>query len=304
MKKLTLIAFLILMALPALCDGTDTLIAWPGWVVSSTEDLYMGHIHTSFPLTYMFDGDAASTWVFSGKGKRIDGSASGYAVTLARGDGAKPITLDSIWIMNGYNKSRELFLRNNRITQLKLYINSKFEKTVTLDDSMGWHKISIPRQPINEIKLVFTGFAKGPDNDVCVSEIALYDQGKMINMKMPKAVEYTEGNGDCGDGQVFYVIDRQGKQIKDFDRQSPCVWSPSGRYIAAAPYLKFWVIDSSTAKVIMQQTLSGDNWTWTEIDRWKDEHNVVITIEKSTPQKTKEGDYKTSYYTKTIKIPN
>lgn len=302
MKKLTLIAFLILAALPAYCDGTGTLISWPGWIVSSTENIYMGYKHTSFPLTYLFDGDANTAWVFSGKGKKIDGSASGYAITITREWEKKPVTMDSIWIMNGYNKSTELFLRNNRITQLKLYINSKFVKTVTLTDSMGWHKISIPRQPVKEIELHFTAFAKGRDNDICVSGLALYDRGKRIDLKMPRAVEYTDGDGDCGCGQSWYMIDRTGKKLINYDAESPSVLSPSGRYAANVQNSKLLVLDTSTGKIVMRQTITRDKETRSEIDRWKDEHSIVISIDKYTPDKTEDSGYKTDSYTKTIKI--
>ncbi|MCE5323396.1 hypothetical protein LLG46_08810 [bacterium] len=306
-KKLILIVFLMLIAFPASCDGTNTLIAWPGWIVSSTEDLYMGHKHTSFPLTNMFDGDVSTAWVFSGNGKRIDGSPSGYEIKLTRDEDVKPVTVDSIWIMNGYNKSQELFLRNNRITKLNVFINGKYIKTVKLADSMGWHKISIPGKPVTEVRLVFNGFAIGRDNDICISEIALYNQDKKINMNMPKLVEFTEGDGDCGCGQMFYVIDHKGKRLKSYDMESPCVWSPSGRYIACVELCKnrkLWVMDTSTEKVIVRQTIPGDNWSWSEIDHWKDEHTLVFTLVKQLPGKTKDGDYKYEYYKKTIKIPN
>ena len=302
MNKPILIVLLILAALPALCNGTDTYIAWPGWQVSSTENLDAGHKHTSFPLTHMLDGNPATTWVFSGTGKRLDGSPSGYAITLARERDTKPVAMDGIWIMNGYNKSRKLFLRNNRIVQLKLYVNDVFLKTVTLSDSMGWHKISIPRKPIRSIKLEFTKFKRGRDDDICISEIALYDCGKKVDLKMPKAVEFTEGNGDCGCGQEFHVIDRAGKRLAGYDGQSPCIWSPSGRYVAAAPYGEFWVADASIGKIIMRRTLFKDGYVWTEVDRWEGEHSVVVNVEKSTPHKTKEGEYETTHYTKTIKI--
>jgi|GEM_PF-6870115 len=254
MKKFVLIAILILSALPALCDGTATLIQWPEWTVSSTENLDMGHKHTSFPLIYLLDGNPATTWVFSGLGRSWDDSASGYAITLTRGEHRKPITVDCIWVMNGYNKSSELFLRNNRVTQLKLYINDKFIKTAALSDNMGWHKISIPKQPIKEIKLLFTRFQKGRDNDICISEIALYNGDVKVNFEMPQAVIYTPGS-DCGDGQLWCVVNRTGKRLATHDSESQLQWSPNGKYVAGLSQNNqnkwhLWVVDSIKGRVI------------------------------------------------------
>ncbi len=198
MNKLLLIALVAVVTTPGLCDGTATLISWPGWTCSSTEDLSLGRKHTSFPLTYLFDNDPATAWVFSGTGKHAETGRTGFAIDLSRDEGERAVIVDGIWIMNGYNKSRELFARNNRITELQVYVNWKLVKTVALADSMGWHKISIPQQPVKDMALRFTKFARGRDDDVCVSEIALYDRGKKVGLKMPKAVEFTEGNTDCG----------------------------------------------------------------------------------------------------------
>lgn len=254
MKSLWMIVVLVAIALPACCDGTATLIRWPGWECSSTEDLSLGHKHTSFPLTHLFDNNQATAWVFSGTGKHAEYGSTGFGLHLSREDGRKPCTLDSIWVMNGYNKSRKLFFGNNRITELKLYVDWKFVKTVALTDSMGWHKISIARQPIKDIALRFTKFQKGRDNDVCVSEIALYDRGKRIDLKMPQAVEFTRGDTDCGCGQEFGVINRSGRQLARNTSEGRPSWSPKGTRIAGfysvgkASHL--WVVDAHKARVI------------------------------------------------------
>lgn len=247
----------------------------------------MGHKHTSFPLTYLFDDSPATAWVFSGTGKHVENGRTGFALALSREEKWKPVTADSIWIMNGYNKTPELFLRNNRITEIKLDVNWKPEKTVVMADSMGWHKISIPRQPIREVALRFTKFEKGTDDDVCVSEIALYDRGKKVDLKMPKVVEFTEGDGDCGCGQVFSLIDRSGKQLVSYDFESPCVWSPSRRYVASGGN-GLWVVDASAGKIIMRRSLPG----WTDITRWHGDDSLELTVSKS------DNDFRT----KTIRI--
>lgn len=252
--KFILFAILILSALPALCDGTDTLIQWPGWTVSSTECIDYGHKHTSFPLTNLFDDNQDTAWVFSGLGVGWDGKAGEFALTLERSECRGPVFADSIWIMNGYNKSQKLFLRNNRIIQLKLHINERFIKTVTLNDSMGWHKISIPRQSIKEIVLHFTKFQKGRDNDICISELALYNGSEKINFKMPRTVIYTPGS-ECGCGQAWYAVNWDGKRIASNDTEGLPRWSPNGKHVAgfsqnSQNIWRLWVIDGINGRVI------------------------------------------------------
>lgn len=306
MKKLLVVVCLILVALPAVGDGTATLIRWPGWECASTEDLSLGRKHTSFPLTYLFDGNPGTPWVFSGTGKHELSGRKGYALHLSREEGRKPVTVDSIWIMNGYNKSQGLFLRNNRIIELKLYVNEKLLETVSLTDCMGWHKISIPRRAVRDIYLRFTKFAKGKDNDVCVSELALYDQGKKIDMKMPKIVEFTEGDVDCGDGQEFYVIDRTGKRLERYDMDPPAVWSPSGRYIAEVGYTgELWIWDSTTCKLLVRKSMiaTAAGYAWSV--KWRGNRSVVVDIAKYKPGMPKDayGEFDTTALTKTVTIP-
>lgn len=293
MKKLIIAAILFVTALPAMCDGTGTLIEWPGWSVTSNEDIYIGHKHTSFPLTYLLDDNPATSWVFSGTGKHDTSEEAGFALTIARDPDMDPVEADGLWIMNGYNKSPELFKRNNRIIQLKLYVNETYLKTVALADAMGWHKISIPKQPLWNVKLKFTKFAKGKDNDVCVSELALYDGGKKIDLKMPKAVIYTPGS-DCGDGQEFYLIDRTGKRLAEDSSEYRCrEWSKSGRYIAGVEGSKLWVADAMAGKVIMRKPLGSGSEPYVTQLRWQGEHFVVATIQMGSDEDSAHDAVKT-----------
>ncbi len=302
MKKLLTVLFMIAVAIPGRCDGTATLISWPGWTCSSTEDLSLGRKHTSFPLTYLFDGNPATPWVFSGTGKHESSDRKGYAVRLTIDeDRIKPVMVDSIWIMNGYNKSKALFLRNNRITELKLYADGRLLKTVSLSDCMGWHKISIARQYVSDLVLRFTKFAKGRDNDVCVSEIALYDRGKKIDLRMPQVVEFTEGDVDCGDAQEFHVIDRSGKKLETYDIETASIWSPSGRYIAGVDYDGvFWVVNTATAKFVMRKKVVASSRSSASVKKWRGDSSVVVDIETYKSDSPDETDSVTSF--KTIRL--
>lgn len=294
MKKSLLIVGLVALALPALCDGAPTMILWSGWNCASTEDVFLGRKHTSFPLTYLFDGKPATTWVFSGTGKHGLSGREGYGLHLSFDeDRMKPVMVDSIWIMNGYNKSRELFLRNNRITEMKLYVNQRLLRKVSLTDKMGWHRISIPRQWVGEMYMQFTRLAKGRDNDVCVSELALYDRGKKIDLKMPQAVMYTEG--DVHYGQVWRVISRSGKRIAKDDSKWGPDWSPSGKRIAGCSYVKgiwhLWVVDATAGRVIYDRPSPLQK---NPCAGWPDESTVRLQTDSYPENPT----------TKTVKISN
>lgn len=277
MKLLVCSVLLVLVSLPALGEGTGTFIAWPEWRIYSTEDTYMGRRHTSFPLTYLVDGDPDTAWVFSGLTDRPDGQPARYAIALTRDWNKKGAAADSIRIMNGYNKSRELFERNNRITELKLEVNGKLLKTVRLSDEMGWHTISIPRQVVRSVRMEFTGFVKGRDDDVCVSEIELLDRGRKIDLKMPKAVVYTEGS-ECGCGQEFCVIDRDGKRLATDDSEGRPHWSPDGTRVAGLYCIgetwRLWVVDMTKPAVVYDKR-SPDQQAFEAV--WADNHTVRLS---------------------------
>jgi hypothetical protein len=179
----------------ARADYAATNIEWKGWQIASSENLYAGRIHRSYPLTYLLDGGPRTAWVFSGKGKCKDGSwNSRYALEI-RPD--KPVIMDRIRLMNGYNKSRELFFKNDRVIQIRLTINGEKVKTATLADTMGWHEVAFPRQAVNGLRIEFTGIRRGQIHDLCISELALYNGARKVEMHMPQAVMFTEGS-ECG----------------------------------------------------------------------------------------------------------
>jgi hypothetical protein len=282
---------------PALADYVPTHIEWKDWWVASSENLYAGCIHTRYPLTHLLDGDPRTAWVFSGTGQCRDGWRSRQALALAP---REPTVIDSLWLMNGYNKSRELFLRNNRVVQIRLSVNGKTLKTATLSDKMGWHKVSLPRQAVRHLQIEFTGLRRGRDDDLCLSELALYNNGRQIDMHMPSAVMFSEGGRRGGSHRA--LVSHRGEIIArdDVGEGGMVAWSPNGRYVASVETVRptgdrnpqsairnpqsairrgrpqLWVADVTTGRVIYRQTLPR-----TEIAglQWKDHRTVEVTFQ-------------------------
>jgi len=173
-----------------------TRIWWKNWSAASSEELWKSRTHHQFPLSHLFDGDPTTTWADSSPRKA---SKIGRPWRTRFGleiNTESPARIDELWIMNGYNKDQELFLRNDRIVEMQIWINDTKVKTVRLSDRMGWHKMALPPNNFHSIGLLFTGIRQGdgPDNDVCVSEMALRYRGSTLNMKMPRSVFFEDGN--------------------------------------------------------------------------------------------------------------
>jgi hypothetical protein len=287
-RVLLILPLLIVGSLPALSDYDPTHIEWKEWKVSSSEDLSEGRIHTSYPLTYLFDGDPRTAWVYSGVGMPRFGWEVQYALRL---EPTEPVEIDSVWLMNGYNKSPETFSQNNRIVKIRLTVNGKVVKSASLSDEVGWHAVSVPRQKVKSLLIEFTGIRKGPENDVCVSELALYNRGREIDMHMPNTVMFSTGS-ECGCGSCWYLVSRSGRIVVGNmeDWGFACGWSPDGRYVAAAAFTDdgrcIWAADAARAKVIYRKALpEGDVWGV----RWKDGRTVEVTLQ------AKDEEYRRSF---------
>lgn len=279
MRGVVMLLLLVWVRLPAFADYVPTQIRWAGWRVASSENLYAGRVHTGYPLTYLLDGNPRTAWVFSGTGKCKDGWHSRYALALS--PMVKPVVIDSVWLMNGYNKSRDAFLRNNRVVEVRLLVNAKKLKATALSDTMGWHRISVPRQEVRHLQLDFTRFKKGPDDDVCVSELAFYDRGRKIDMGMPKAVIFSPGS-ECGEGSNGYLMSHSGRVIArdGVGEGGMAVWSPNGRFVTSAEVVggrhQLWVADGLKAQVIYRRKLPH-----AEVQglQWRGNGRVEVTLQ-------------------------
>jgi hypothetical protein len=269
----------------ARADYCPTEIFWPGWRVTSSEDLYLGARHTSYPLTNLFDGRADTAWVPSGKGKSPIYKDRTVLVLAPE----KPIRITSLRLMTGYNKSEELFAKNDRAAEISITVNGRnylgigmdpeqrpFTKTTRLKDSMGWHSVALDGRKVETLTIEITDRHKGTTGDLCLSELELYDGDRKIDMHMPEVVRFTEGD-ECGCGLVYTMIRRDGTRLgaggqEGFEGASnnSGAWSPSGRYWAAVDFNEkthkgfLYVVDATTGRIVFRRTTQafGRDVTW------------------------------------------
>ena len=66
MRRIPAVLAALLVWVPAYAEGWSTYVEWHQWTIRSNEYLNVGQKHTSYPLTYLVDGDPRTAWVFSG----------------------------------------------------------------------------------------------------------------------------------------------------------------------------------------------------------------------------------------------
>lgn len=273
----------VLLSLCALvrADRVYATVQWPGWTIETT-DMIPHEEASKYPIENMIDGDPRTAWVYS-KPVRYEGESlytykvagSAYAILLKPD---KPVQLDGIRLMNGYNKSDAIFKRNNRIVKLDIYENDYLSdhkatkiKTVTLSDRMGWHNISLPARKYRGLVLLVRGQVEGRDRDTCVSEVQLVSKGKAVDWNRPAA--YLKNNGDeCGCGSTWSVVSR-GKVLAETRAMNWPSVSPDGRFAAGiGADDRVWVVDLHGAKVVRRWKVKKEDAN----DKlgWADSHTL------------------------------
>lgn len=241
----------------------SSAIWWPGWSVSSSEDLSEKPKYSSYPLSLMFDGDPATAWVYSSTLDDRDKAQwpTRYGVEL---EPRRPIVVDGLRMMNGQNQNPARFRRNNRVVQIRVTLTTgrkKSLKTFGLSDRMGWHSVSWPRVAVNGVKIELTGLHQGRDNDVCISELQLLSHGRNIKMGMPRAVMFYDGLEGCG---AALLISRAGKVLDGIATEVGYKdkWNSNGRFVSgfafgSAPHL--WIADAWQGRIIRSIPQPGSN---------------------------------------------
>ena len=258
-------SFLLLLVLCCAnsAHAMPSRVWWPAWTISSSEELsggieYSKNEYTpSFPLSYLFDNNTKTAWVYSAKSKEFYlPFFTRYGVHLKP---TKPVTIDGLRIMNGQNASRARFLSNKRVTKIRVTMEVGKQKIVrhfNLSDTMGFHNLTLPRRKINSLTIEFVGLKNGKgDNDLCISELHLTNRGQKIELQMPRAVMFYDGmEGDSG---AMFLL--RGSEILDaiaIDAGHTDEWSHNGRYVSgvAAGQNKnpdyLWIADAQKGKVI------------------------------------------------------
>ena len=251
-------------------------VSWPGWKVYSSEHWNLeSDLVPSFPLKYpmanLFDDNPATAWVHHDVRSKHDKSKrplynkdSPRWISLTS---EKPRWMSGVALMNGYNRRPDLFKRNDRIVEIVIEAAGEVIKRVPLSDKMGRHRVNFGRRKVESLQISFTGIRKGTaaDNDVCISELALFDGTRKIEMNMPPAVLYSLSYCCGSDG---YVITRNGNLLATgYNGEGyELVRSPSGRLLAGIGK-NLWIVDMQRARVVLQRTLPE---TWQTL-RWRSE---------------------------------
>lgn len=255
---------LIALAGPVLCTGPAALangasIWWPGWSVSSSEELsggikYSRNDYTpDFPLSLMLDRNPATAWVWSATSRDWDHSV----FSSPRGIRLEPkraVTINGLRLMNGQNQSEARFRSNARATRIRVTTElshskggSKTSRLFSLPDRRGWHTVKLPRSRVRSLKIEFVGVRGpgGPKSDLCISELELLDGARRIDLRMPQAVMFYDGLEGCGSS---HLITRGGRELAGVTTAIGYQdsWSPSGRYVSGlqGDPGRLWIADA------------------------------------------------------------
>ncbi len=266
-------------------DHIYTQARWNGWTVTTGEESWFARLHTSYPIWQMFDRDPRTAWVFSGslndpnEAEEVDGKIVSRTLRtledrywlFMKPDRARYV--DTIRLMNGYNRDRSTFGRNARITKIEIFDTEwvwtdrlKPLLTTELPDAMGWHSIKIPRRKYGGLKIVVKSLARGTDPDVAISELDLLDGSRSVGPPKADYFLYTPGD-DCGCGGAIALVRSDGKTVHQLMGEDALAsQSPSGRYFAAFGHLasdldegrgvgRLWVYDAELGRHVLHRTL-------------------------------------------------
>jgi len=241
--KMKRLAFYFVLCLGALsrADYTPTRIWWKGWRIESSEETSTVRVHNNYPLTFLFDGKPETAWVYSGKWSEFGKDWLDFLKRqwpneyCLRFEPEKPIKLDSLRIMSGYNKSQGTFKRNDRIKDIEVWTQAlegdrRLIGKYRLEDRMGWQTISFKPHEFKYLVLSVKSRYIGTEHDLCISEIALMNRGKKVEMHMPKYVDMTHGD-ECGCCSDHYRVPPSGRMsLHDTDQPPFAVWGdpPTG----------------------------------------------------------------------------
>lgn len=262
MSKACLIVCLIGAATASLTTEYD----FGRFSIHTNEELWLGQKYTGYPASYFFDSNLSTPWVFKGQ---VDSEAykSEFGPRAEYGDQIYDLSVafenerwvGEIRIVPGYAKDATTWHRNNRIRRIRVFAGFNREMLlaeVELPDEMRWHSIRFPKVKVGVITLQPIEFYRGPDDDVCVSELEIRTGGVRIGLDSRRASLVNAGGGCCCT-QQFWAINRHGTRLKVFDTGEGfpnATISKDGKWIAGTRVSKtnlieLFVIDSSREKI-------------------------------------------------------
>ncbi len=103
---------------------------------------------------------------------RKKGPGIGETVTLSW---SQPVAIEEIAILNGVAYSEETYLKNNRVSRLKVQLGDNPPKEVDVEDRFGaYQAIPMNRATGSSLTLTVTGVVRGTKfDDTCISEVRI-----------------------------------------------------------------------------------------------------------------------------------
>lgn len=166
------------------------------------------------------DSDPGTAWVEAAEG---DGINEWIAFR-----GNKMFDLNTIQISNGYAKNESTYLKNNRVTKLRIIASNGDEKQVVLEDGkLGLQSVDVGFKNIYGLRLIVEGVAKGSKfDDLCISTIRFdntdlniklsEDNEDIVDEYATKSLSYVKVKHTNGD-----VVD---VQLLGYNEQDAIIW--------------------------------------------------------------------------------
>ncbi len=250
-------------------------VQWPGWQILMDNEYCQS---TKYPLVQMFDGNPATAWVYYKAWRDLPPGVlwgecnnpderfnHGIGATIdIRNDEGKTFSADGIGIINGYAKTPDIYWGNNRITSIHVHCEGheqNWDKSFALEERIQLQRLNFPHQKLLSLCLKVENVAVGPDDDLCISDIVLYNHGKPVPWKVPASVLYIESGDNWGDSlQCASLWKRNGQRM--YHHGKPVYVNGNARLPGTGFTLlgddhTLYVFDFTRNKFIAEQTFSG-----------------------------------------------
>jgi len=298
MHRFCCLFLLFLHTVMVFADHIDSAMQWPGWTIETSEEVGS----TRYPITNMCDGQAATAWVFSKKklheaeagiSAEKPAATHGVGVTIrVNRTAGDPVWMDGIGLINGYGKDRPTYLRNNRIQAVEITLRGRtgnpWTAQFTLDNTRDLQHIEVPRRQVRAITLTIKHVITGPDDDLCISELALYDGKQQVPWRVTPVVVYNNSNYDCGcgGGPEFTLRYATGRPVCAAEKEMiflAVAQQPGTHRVLLCTENEIFLFDLTRNQVAYRRKASGALASWGV--GWVDSHAAMICFNP------KRGDY-------------